>query len=252
MLQEACATHFENEADSAVLVELSEDDEGEKSGFRRLGRKIEIDAESIRSLKPFDKWLKSEMRSNHAGETGAVCIYLGCKNAIRLREKILKRSEYEDKLLEFAREHEESERTHLVLLNQILDDRRLIRGDRSALLPMWRMAGYSLGFFSTLFNPRGMFLTTDAVESFVEEHYQSQIRRLENEIRDLGGNCEARKSLKYLLECCCEDEVHHRDEARKRAADGPMPWVGFRWVGSSWRKVVFGASQFGAAVAKRL
>ena len=34
----------------------------------------------ICSLKPFPRWLQQEMRSNHAGETGAVTIYSGARS----------------------------------------------------------------------------------------------------------------------------------------------------------------------------
>ena len=42
----------------------------------------------IRSLKPFPEWLEGEMRSNHAGETGAVNIYAGAKWALQARESL--------------------------------------------------------------------------------------------------------------------------------------------------------------------
>ena len=245
LLKEACATHIDKEPSNNGDVMV------------RLGDDIVVDSEMIRSLKPFDSWLRSEMRSNHAGETGAVYIYVGCQRALDFRKRWFpssKRSphkEYEDEMLAFARQHEQSERTHLVLINQILDDRSF-QGDRSILLPMWKFAGFSLGFLSTAWCPRGMYLTTDAVESFVEEHYNSQIRRLEQEIREKPGGCQSREALKSLLEYCCEDEVHHRDEAREKAGEGPFPWKGFHWVDGAWRGLVFGASYAGAAIAKRV
>ena len=42
----------------------------------------------IRSLKPFPAWLEGEMRSNHAGETGAVNIYAGAKWALETRKAL--------------------------------------------------------------------------------------------------------------------------------------------------------------------
>ena len=105
---------------------------------RTIRRSPPFDMEAIRSMRPFPSWLRSEMRSNHAGETGAVNIYLGCKSALALRKRFLPSSlrkvEYENAMLDFASEHEESERTHLILLNQIMDDRRFLVGDRSFLV----------------------------------------------------------------------------------------------------------------------
>ena len=56
----------------------------------------------------------------------------------------------------------------------------------SVLLPLWHVAGFSLGFVSTFFSPRFLYVTTDAVESFVERHYSEQIERLTEELRAEG------------------------------------------------------------------
>ena len=48
----------------------------------------EYDYALIRSLKPFPAWLEGEMRSNHAGETGAVNIYAGAKWALETRRSL--------------------------------------------------------------------------------------------------------------------------------------------------------------------
>ena len=86
-----------------------------------LGWEANLDMFAIREVKPFfPEWLWQEMRSNHAGETGAVCIYLGCLDALALRRRlgVLTNGwrDYEDKLQAFAEEHERSERMHLVIL----------------------------------------------------------------------------------------------------------------------------------------
>jgi len=51
-----------------------------------------------------------------------------------------------------------------------------------------------------------LYHTVAAVESFVEEHYQAQIKRLLSE----GDNF---PKLRETLEHFCEDEVHHKNEA---------------------------------------
>ena len=81
----------------------------------------QIDLEAIRQLRPFPEWLQGEMRSNHAGETGAVNIYIGCQSALALRKWLLPSHllRHDTELSEFAAEHENSERTHLVMLNQV-------------------------------------------------------------------------------------------------------------------------------------
>jgi demethoxyubiquinone hydroxylase (CLK1/Coq7/Cat5 family) len=56
------------------------------------------------------------------------------------------------------------------------------------------------------------------VESFVEEHYQSQIVRLRAEEAGAEGVVEGRVELRRMLEHCCAEEVEHRKEARAKAA----------------------------------
>mmetsp|Transcript_18967 Transcript_18967/g.41327 ORF Transcript_18967/g.41327 Transcript_18967/m.41327 type:complete len:320 (-) Transcript_18967:430-1389(-) len=225
-----------------------------------------FDTQLIRSSKPFHHWLSSEMRSNHAGETGAVKIYEGALLALNLRRTLrfppysnsARGTRYEDDLRAFAEEHKESEQGHLDLLEEVLDVE-----EHSAMLPAWRVSGIALGFASTFFCPRGMYLTTEAVESFVEEHYGYQIRRLTDEIARGGGKkyaannndtgkCDliSKKELLGMLQHCCEDEVEHKDEARERAAEGPLPW--FPWVDTTWQLFVGVGSGLAANVAKRI
>ena len=85
----------------------------------------QFDFELIRHLKPFPLWLQQEMRSNHAGETGAVMIYTGALWALKIRRSLgleFGPDGYEAKVHEFSAEHQETEREHLVLLNHVLDE----------------------------------------------------------------------------------------------------------------------------------
>eukprot|EP00957_Ditylum_brightwellii_P083323 6335227-Ditylum_brightwellii.AAC.1 len=224
-----------------------------------------FDLESIRQAKPFTKWLASEMRSNHAGETGAVQIYCGALYALDLRRSFrvplysnsVQGDQYEANLRAFSMEHRDSEQSHVDLLEGIMDEE-----EQSKLLPAWRVAGFGLGFVSTIFCPRGMYLTTEAVESFVEEHYGYQIRRLKEEIGDSMAqgvakqpiqDCEitlGKKELMRMLQHCCEDEVEHKNQARERHAEGPFPW--FDWVDTSWQYFVGVGSLIAADCAKKV
>lgn len=106
-------------------------------------------------------------------------------------------------LREFAERHMRTEQGHLRLLEQVLAPPA-----RSRLLPLWRLAGWFTGAIPALFGARAVYATIDAVESFVDRHYQQQIDRLDAE----GLFPE----LRALLARCQEEEVHHRDEARER------------------------------------
>lgn len=135
-------------------------------------------------------WLVAELRSDHAGETGAVMIYRGILSVSR-----------DAGVRAFAARHMATEQGHLDLIEAVLPTTM-----RSRLLPIWRLAGWLTGALPALFGPRAVFATIDAVETFVDHHYQQQIDRLDAEAR--------LPDLRAMLARCQEEEVHHRDEAR--------------------------------------
>lgn len=137
----------------------------------------------------------ADLRTDHAGETGAVCIYQGVLQFARDRE-----------LRAFAQRHLATEQAHL---HQI--EAWLPRADRSRLLPVWQLAGWMTGALPALLGPRAVYATIEAVERFVDQHYEEQVRRLD-------AHPELR-SLRQTLLDCQGDEVAHRIEAA--AARGP-------------------------------
>ena len=169
-----------------------------------------------------DRWLRNELRSDHAGETGAVFIYRGILAVSR-----------HDNLRRFARNHLATEEEHLALFDYWLEP-----GDQSLLIPLWRLSGWLLGVFAALGGARFVFLTIDAVEAFVVEHYDQQIERL----REEGEWPEVR----LVLEAFQQDEAHHRVDAIYRAGDRP-PGL----LESVWRVIVDSGSRL-AVLAARL
>jgi ubiquinone biosynthesis monooxygenase Coq7 len=171
----------------------------------------------------FPAWLVGELRSDHAGETGAVCIYNGILAVSR-----------DPAVRDFAQRHRATEQGHLDLLEGLLPP-----ADRSRLLPIWRVAGWLTGALPALFGPRAVFATVDAVETFVDHHYRAQTDRLAAEgiFPDIHA----------LLERCREEEVHHRDEARE-AGEGPR----YGPVLRAWAWVVGSGSAAAVAAAKRI
>lgn len=131
----------------------------------------------------------AELRSDHAGETGAVWIYRGI--ALVTRDAGLKA---------FALRHGATEQDHLRRVNEVLPWTR-----RSWLLPAWRVAGFLTGALPALVGPRAVHATIAAVETFVDHHYQQQIDRIEGR--------SGVEHLRALLVECQADEVAHRDEA---------------------------------------
>jgi ubiquinone biosynthesis monooxygenase Coq7 len=61
-----------------------------------------------------------------------------------------------------------------------------------------------------LFGRKAVYATIDAVETFVEQHYQDQI----NYLKTHGGH----EQLLDLLIRCQADEIDHKNEARLKAS----------------------------------
>ena len=131
----------------------------------------------------------ADLRTDHAGETGAVCIYQGVLRFAR-----------DPALRAFAQRHLATEQAHLVQI-----ERWLPGADRSRLLAVWRMAGWLTGALPALVSSRSVYATIEAVEQFVDQHYEEQIQRL-NEHPSLHA-------LQQTLLSCQGDEVAHREEA---------------------------------------
>lgn len=170
----------------------------------------------------FAATVTADLRTDHAGETGAVMIYRGILAVTR-----------DPGLQDFARRHLETERGHLALI-----EAELPPSARSRLLALWRGAGWLTGALPALFGPRAVHATVDAVESFVDRHYADQIARLEGR--------EDYRPLRDLLARCRDDEVAHRDEAR--AAIGRRPGAILR----PWCRIVGAGSAAAVALARRV
>lgn len=171
---------------------------------------------------PYPRWLERELRSDHAGETGAVAIYRGVLMVSRC-----------SKLRTFAHHHLETESRHLDLMNELVPRRK-----RSKLLPLWHLAGFVTGALPAIFGSRSVYATIEAVETFVDGHYEQQIERLRGDSDWLA--------LRETLVACRADEVAHRDEAR-RCGNGHHGWLLRLWL----RAVAVGSAS-GVALARRL
>lgn len=163
--------------------------------------------------------LIAAIRSDQAGETGAVWIY----RAMRLMNR------HAD-IRPLLDEHAEQEARHLAAINAILPWRY-----RSRLLPLWRVAGWTTGMIAALGGRSWTLATIAAVEAFVDRHYQEQIDQLSAlsaraardsarerlacatgeclpasvASRDFGGH----PDLLSMLRAFREDELRHRADA---------------------------------------
>ena len=166
--------------------------------------------------------LLGDLRSDHAGETGAVMIYRGILAVASDRA-----------LRDFAARHMATERRHLDLMEALLPPDR-----RSLLLPIWRLAGFLTGCLPALAGPHAVYATIEAVESFVDRHYAEQLAKLPADA--------AAEPLRQLLQQCQAEEVEHRDEAAALRGAPPGPRL------RGWAWMVGHGSAAAVAAARRL
>jgi 3-demethoxyubiquinol 3-hydroxylase len=152
----------------------------------------------------FSPYLEQELRSDHAGETGAVYIYKGIVAIARLSNDL--------ELISFAKNHGATESEHVKLMESVLP-----KDLQSRLLLMWRIAGWLIGAVPALFGRKAVYATIAAVETFVEQHYQAQIDQL------LLNR--SHRGLLQLLQRCQADEIDHKHEAAIALGDAKLGFI---------------------------
>ena len=160
----------------------------------RVALRVAFDGDGV-DAGPLPADLVADLRTDHAGENGAVMIYRGILAVAR-----------DGEVRRFARDHLATETAHLAAVEPLL-----ALPERSRLLPLWRIAGWLTGALPALAGPRAVYATIEAVETFVDRHYAEQIESIDR--RDPGGACPPMQALRALLQSCRGDEIAHRDEA---------------------------------------
>ena len=169
--------------------------------------------------------LVSDLRTDHAGETGAVMIYRGI--LVTTRDAAVR---------SFAQGHLATEAAHLAAIEQLLAPRHCSR-----LLPLWRGAGWLTGALPAWIGPRAVYATIEAVETFVDQHYSEQIDAIDR--LDPVRAQAALQALRAQLHSFRADEIDHRDDAAARfnccaAAPSPVLRLWLRAVGAGSRGAV--------------
>ena len=170
------------------------------------------------------EWVFADLRADHAGEVGAVCIYQGVLQFSR-----------DPELRAFAEHHLATEQKHLRLISDWLP-----AAQHSSLLTLWRLAGFLTGALPALFGPKAVYATIEAVETFVNHHYEEQILALSRQIEF--------RNLRQTLLDCQADEVAHRDEAA--AASRSFSQLG--WVLRAWCAMVGAGSKAAVTLIRHI
>jgi ubiquinone biosynthesis monooxygenase Coq7 len=97
------------------------------------------------------------------------------------------------------------EQAHLKTFDALVNERRV---RPTALEPVWRVAGFALGAATALMGEKAAMACTAAVEEVIDEHYASQVGRLDHD-----------RALKKTVEDFRADEIAHRDEALAHGAE---------------------------------
>ncbi|MBV8800404.1 MAG: demethoxyubiquinone hydroxylase family protein [Alphaproteobacteria bacterium] len=138
------------------------------------------------------------IRVDHAGEYGAVRIYEG---QLAVFDALNRTSEAAEAVRGMAR----AEQRHLKAFDRLVNERKV---RPTALEPVWRVAGFALGAATALLGEKAAMACTAAVEEVIDEHYASQLQRLEND-----------EELKRTVANFREEEIAHRDEALIHGAE---------------------------------
>ncbi len=139
------------------------------------------------------KFLEQAIRVNHAGEYGAICIYSGQKF-------VLKKSSIINEIIQM----EEQEKKHLHYFNEKIKEYKV---RPTALLPIWRVLGVSLGVITSIMGEKAAMACTAAVEEVIGEHYKEQVLHLED------------GELKETISKFRDEELEHRDIAIEHNAE---------------------------------
>ena len=112
--------------------------------------------------------LEEIIRVDHAGEHGATSIYKGTLDILNLFG--------DEKTISIIQEMAEGEKKHVREFNRLIKDKSI---RPTALLPIWKIAGYSLGALSAIHGKNAIMVCTEAVEEVIDKHYSGQIEELE-------------------------------------------------------------------------
>ncbi len=168
-------------------------------------------------------WLQADLRSDHAGEAGAVWIYKGILQVTDDAE-----------IKAFAREHLKQERQHFTLFDHWLPERL-----KSRILLLWQFCGWLLGCTIAFMGRQSVYITIEAVERFVVMHYNEQIERLQHH--------QHFPEITLILQEFQHDEERHRHDAFSKSTLGHG-----RWAVKIWQQIIGYGSAIAVFLARRL
>ena len=138
----------------------------------------------------------SMLRVDQAGEYGATRIYAG-------QLAILPPNSAAAKLVSRMAMQE---RRHLDRFDALIAERRV---RPTALQPLWNAAGFALGAATALIGEEAAMACTDAIETEIDKHYQSQLDDLGDDDPELSADIAEFRA----------EELEHLETARSAGAE---------------------------------
>ena len=157
------------------------------------------------------KRLDEIIRVDHAGEHGAIAIYKGQLTFLNLIG--------DKKTSAIVSEMAQGEQKHANEFDRLVEERKT---RPTALMPLWNIAGYTLGALSVLGGKDSVMACTEAVEDVIDKHYSSQIEELE----DSGQGKEILKTIKEFH----AEEVEHEKIAKNEISENTPALKAFKKV----------------------
>jgi len=137
------------------------------------------------------------LRVDHAGEFGADRIYAG-------QMFVLGKTDVGDLIQEMW----DQEKEHKAKFEELLPKYRV---RPTALIPLWNIAGYALGFGTALMGKEAAMACTVAVEDAIGTHYSDQLRSLLEDASRYPDDPEKHKELLDVIKKFRDDEMDHHD-----------------------------------------
>ena len=142
------------------------------------------------------KLVKQMIRVNQSGEIAADYIYKGQLAVFQSPSKTK----------DLISDMHKQEIHHLNTFNKLIGERRV---RPSALIPLWKTLGYTLGYTTALLGKETAMACTEAVETVIGQHYNDQLRELVK-----TDDTELTKIVKEFR----DDELEHLNTAVKEDA----------------------------------
>lgn len=159
-------------------------------------------------------YLEKVIRVDQAGELGADYIYAGQHAVFKYKVP---------KLAPLIQHMWDQEVHHHQVFDKLQTERRV---RPSVFTPAWKVAAYGLGLGTALISKEAAMACTEAVETVIGGHYNSQLRWLhENFPEELDGETSEMGAMKQTIKQFRDDELEHLDTAIENDSQKAVPYI---------------------------